>query len=356
MKYLLIDIGSTNIKSPVWQGGEISVQKTPFPPPVRDDGVHFEVDPAGILSRVREIVDDTDCDAVFFSVQMHGWLLADGAGRLLTPYISWQDRRAGAAGISLAVPKESGTSMKPNLPRAGVAAFAAESPQTFARAVRFFTLGSYLVYAFTGRNATHITDAAASGFYDVKGRTAAACGLSLPEASYDVRPVGLYRGRRIYTPCGDQQCSVLGAGGGENRYVLNLGTAAQMCTAERGFAAGNFESRPWFGGNTLCTVTGLSGGKVLGEGKKDAASLAEEYLAAAARLPERKEMLVTGGAVRWHRAVLEAAFGKMGIPYAENEGADALEGLKILALRAEKERAEAEKTQGTEKTKTGGGL
>ena len=233
MKYLLIDIGSTNIKSAVWQGGEISVQKTPFPPPVRDDGVHFEVDPAGILSRVREIVDDTDCDAVFFSVQMHGWLLADGAGRLLTPYISWQDRRAGAAGISLAVPKESGTSMKPNLPRAGVAAFAAESPQTFARAVRFFTLGSYLVYAFTGRNATHITDAAASGFYDVKGRTAAACGLSLPEASYDVRPVGLYRGRRIYTPCGDQQCSVLGAGGGENRYVLNLGTAAQMCTAER---------------------------------------------------------------------------------------------------------------------------
>ena len=332
MKYLLIDIGSTNIKSAICDGADLSAaERVPFPAPLRDDGVHFEVDPGEILSRVRGILDNADCDGVLFSVQMHGWLLSDGKN-LLTPYISWRDRRTGGS-ISLCVPRESGTSMKANLPRAGVAAFSREQPALFARAAEFFTLGSYIAFSLTGRNATHITDAAASGFYDVKAGTAAECGLRLrlPEAAYAVSWVGNYRGKRIYTPCGDQQCSVLGAGGGRDCYVLNLGTAAQLCTVEKGFAEGDFESRPWFGGDTLCTVTGLSGGKALQDGGKDAAALAAEYLSARAKLPVRKKLLVTGGALRWHHALIADALGRMGIPYFENEGADALEGLKELA-------------------------
>ena len=282
--------------------------------------------------------DGAECDEVFLSTQMHGYLLADRQRRPLTRYISWQDTRAANCGISVEIGQESGTAKKDKLPRAGVAAIARMQPELYARAAEFFTLGSYLAYAFTGKNATHITDAAASGFYNVKQKTAVACSLTLPEALWDVAPVGTYRGMRVFAPIGDQQCAVLGAGGDEQTLVLNLGTAAQMCAIEREFAVGAFESRPYFGGRTLCTVTGLSGGKRLNacsDTEEQAVRLAEEYLEAVRRLPARDRMLVTGGAFSYHRALLTRALDRMGIPYTVNEEADTLAGLKKVA---EKER------------------
>ena len=247
-------------------------------------------------------------------------------------YISWQDRRAQACGVQLKIPASSGTAMKANLPRAGVEAIRQTQTEGYGHAAEFFTLGSYIAYALTGNNATHITDAAASGYYNVRERTVYPCALRLPHAEYEVRPVGRYRGAYVYAPMGDQQCAVLGAGADEKTYVLNLGTAGQLCTVAKGYVSGNYESRPYFGGNTLCTVTGLSGGKRLkGCTKGDVPRLAAEYAQAMARLPGREKLLVTGGAYAWHRDLLEDVLGRLGVAYTVNEGADALAGLRQIA-------------------------
>lgn len=335
MRRLYLDIGSTNIKSMISDGGKCEeVFRTPFPPPVLDENGRFEVDPQSILDAVLPVVGKAGCGEVFISTQMHGYLLADARGEPVTRYISWQDRRAEHSGVRIGISAESGTSMKANLPRAGVAVIASELPEVFARAAEFFTLGSYLAWALTGNNATHITDAAASGYYNVKRHTAENFPLQLPQALYEVRPTGTYRGSLVYAPMGDQQCAVKGAGGNEETLILNLGTAAQMCTVAKGFVSGEFESRPYFGGDTLCTVTGLSGGKRLHslDGKESAVNeLAEEYAAAARRLPPRKKLLITGGAFAYYRSLLKEALEKLAVPYTVNEGADALEGLKLIS-------------------------
>lgn len=333
MKRLYVDIGSTNIKSAVSADGEFEgVERVAFPAPAVDGNFRFEVDVDKILERVHEIVDRAACEEVYISTQMHGYLLADAQRRPVTRYISWQDRRAQACGIQLKIAAPSGTAMKGNLPRAGVEAIRRTQPEVYGRAAEFFTLGSYVAYALTGNNATHITDAAASGYYNVRERTVYPCALRLPQAEYEVRSVGRYRGVYVYAPMGDQQCSVLGAGADERTYVLNLGTAGQLCTVAKGYVSGDYESRPYFGGDTLCTVTGLSGGKRLKEcGKEDVPSLAAEYAQAMARLPKREKLLVTGGAYAWHRDLLEGVLERLEIAYTVNEGADALAGLKEIA-------------------------
>ena len=335
MKRLYLDIGSTNIKSMVSREGESGeVRRTPFPAPAVADGFLYEVEAEEILARVIPIVRGSACDEVYISTQMHGYLLADDKRNLLTRYISWQDKRAEKFGVGIAVGAESGTAMKPNLPRAGVETIRRLQPGLYERAAEFFTLGSYLAFVLTGNNATHITDAAASGYYNVKERSAAICDLKLPQALYEVCPVGMCGRSAVYAPMGDQQCAVLGAGGDENTLILNLGTAAQMCAIADGFASGNFESRPYFNGKTLCTVTGLSGGKrlnTLGSDARAVFALADEYKAAMRRLPQKKNFLVTGGAYSYHRALLERALGIAGADYTVNEGADALAGLKILS-------------------------
>ena len=333
MKRLFVDLGSTNIKSMTCSDGKCGeTKRIPFPLPVVNGNHRFEVDIGEILEQIREIIDHTDSEEIYFSTQMHGYLLADSCRRPLTRYISWQDTRAESCGVDLKVEPESGTAMKANLPRAGVEAIARSFPELYARVHEFFTLGSYVAYALTGNNATHITDAAASGFYNIKTHGTVDCPLVLPKAEYEVRPVGMYKNRRVYAPMGDQQCSVLGAGADEHTYVLNLGTAAQLCTVAKGYVVGNFESRPYFSGDTLCTVTGLTGGKKLKNlGEKDISSIAAEYSNAMARLPKREKLLVTGGAFAWHRKLLEQVLAKLNLAYTVNTRADALDGLKFIS-------------------------
>ncbi|MDD6995092.1 MAG: FGGY family carbohydrate kinase [Candidatus Borkfalkiaceae bacterium] len=333
MKNLYIDIGSTNIKS-LEDGGKI--ERIPFPAPVLNANGKYEVNPFEIVGAVRRVVDSSSAERVFFSTQMHGYLLADGKGNLLTNYISWRDRRAETFGIVLPMKKENGVDMKPNLPRAGVEAVKRERPDLFAQAKEFFTLGSYVAFSLTKRNASHITDLAASGFYNVKKRSTEPFSLRLPEAYYDVAPVGEYGGKTIYAPVGDTQCAAKGSGG-DDGYVLNLGTAAQCLTRAEGFVCGDFESRPYFNGATLCTVTGLPGGGVIGAGKEDGLcdKLYGAYSAALRRLPERKKIVAIGGTVRFHRELIENVLQRIGLPFSISDGEDALSGLQKIAAENE---------------------
>lgn len=325
---LYIDIGSTNIK---WSHGK-TAGKIPFPAAFDAAYPRYEVRADEIFSIVLNLIDTHRPRRAFFSVQMHGYVLLK-EGREATGYISWRDERGKDLSPDFALTEEYGVRIKPNLPRLSLQA------QSVA-ADEFCTLGSYLVYRLTGKNTTHVTDAAASGFYNVKTGERDSCRYRLPEAVYRVQEAGRYKDTAVFSPVGDQQASVLGAWKGmENAegYVLNLGTAAQLCCTAEGFAAGDFESRPYFGGNTLCTVTGLPGGgyisRTIGTTSAKALreTLAEAYASALKKLPPRREIIVTGGVVHYHRILIEETLETLQKEYVLNEGADALAGLKILA-------------------------
>lgn len=161
---LYIDIGSTNIK---WSHGK-TAGKIPFPRrPLTRRIRATRSARTEIFSIVLNLIDTHRPQRAFFSVQMHGYVLLK-EGREATGYISWRDERGKDLPPDFALTEEYGVRIKPNLPRLSLQA------QSVA-ADEFCTLGSYLVYRLTGKNTTHVTDAAASGFYNVKTGARDAC-------------------------------------------------------------------------------------------------------------------------------------------------------------------------------------
>ena len=146
MEFLLLDVGSSFIKYSFYDNGKRAnseIYAVPFPKPLVDDGVRYEVDRALLDEAFLHIVDEAaerECTAAVISVQMHGYLLKHGGE--FSNYISWKDRRglAVAEGSEKRDLYENGTVMKANLPRASLMTY----PALVGR--EFFTLGSYLAY------------------------------------------------------------------------------------------------------------------------------------------------------------------------------------------------------------------
>ncbi len=318
---VFIDIGSTNVK---WSYSNGKVNKIPFPAPVVCENGKFEVNPELIYEIVEKLIKGVN--RAFLSVQMHGYVLLKN-GKAVTNYISWRDERASGIMPNFELSKEYGVDIKPNLPRLSL------QTQTVDFDC-FCTLGSYLAYRLTDNNKTHISDGAPSGFYNVKQKNAVKTNFELPKVSYSVEVVGEYNGTKIYTPIGDQQSAILGAvGQNYNGLILNLGTAGQMCCIESGFVAGEFESRPYFNGNTLCTVTRLIGGGTISKYSDEEIlyKLIQDYSVALKKLPPKSELTVTGGLVNYRRNLLEKVLNALKVNYVFNAECDALEGLKIIA-------------------------
>ena len=323
MKDLYIDVGSTNVK---WmESGSQTLHLLEFPSAQKSEYPYYEVPHENIFQTVKSIIETCKANRVFFSVQMHGYVLLKN-GKAVTPYVSWRDERAKSLEPRFVITKEYGVDIKPNLPRLSLQAQTVVFDE-------FCTLGSYLVYRLTGKNATHITDGAATGFYNVKNRTCDEVGFKLPFATYEVLSVGNYKNTAVYTPVGDQQASVLGAVGSEyDGIVLNLGTAGQMCCIKNGFVSGDYESRPFFNGKTLCTVTRLVGGGIIAEKTDEELEelIFNDYKTAKEKLPHSNKMIVTGGVIKYRKKLLCNVLNKLNVNYNFTQHCDALNGLKKL--------------------------
>lgn len=268
------------------------------------------------------------CERCFISVQMHGFLLRKGENEF-TDYISWRDKSGNMESPELSHIDfyERGTSLKKNLP---IVKLFGESGNVFE--CEFYTLGSYIAYLLTNKNVTHITDACASGFYMFDGSV---CkdkpfeNLKMPICCKNIECIGRYLGMDIYTPMGDHQISFLGSGTGNDKYLLNIGTATQLsCLGDGDYPAGNYEKRPYFNGQGLITVSGLVGGAELykGRGMEELINSIENALQI---LPSKSGMLVGGGGAGLVFEKLSKRFGKLNCEVAkENIGR---EGLKMIA-------------------------
>ena len=289
-----MDVGSTFVKYAVCDdisGEYVLSDKIPFPKPLDEEA--FTVDRAEIETVVKAVMAvalENKCQKVFASVQMHGFLLRYKSGEI-SDYFSW---RSGGCDLEsedlLSIDFASrGTKLKPNLPIAKLYKNREELD-----GVEFFTLGSYIAYILTGNNATHKTDACASGFYTVDGKTDSKTipGIILPKFMDEVEPCGTWCGMQILAPVGDHASSVYGSGIGEDTYLLNIGTTSQIAFVGEGDPPSDmWECRPYFEkGKTLFTLGNLFYGMY-----KDT----DKYCAEAAKiinsLSKRERILVGGG-------------------------------------------------------------
>lgn len=328
MADLLIDVGSTFIKYSVYEKGKFALQqKIKFPEPLINEGERFTVSLESIRNAIFDIFEKCDCykcEKAFFSVQMHGFVLKKKDGSF-SDYISWRDMSGDISAAELGnIDFEAmGTSLKRNLPAAKL--FLYDDGE-------FFTLGSYISYMLTGVNATHITDACASGFFfaETGKENEISKGMKKPKAYKSVTEVGYYKKIRIYTPVGDHQTSFLGSGAGDKKYLLNIGTATQLSCLDNDKIGGKHEKRPYFNSMRLHTVSGLvGGGRIIdGEGFDE---LFDRIIEAMKLLPKKNAFTIGGGGGAFVSSYLKEKLEALGFEVTLSKNNIGIEGLKMIA-------------------------
>ena len=255
---IVIDIGTTNIKSALF-----TFRKTPDDPVTQEEPLCsvveskdiqqismlpnknprvFEYNAEEIFAKTDEIINaycqsNKDIDGLVFSTQMHGCVYPDAA-RGMHVYLSWQDTRCLdlIPGTSesplerlsrLLSPEElvpAGIPVKPALAFANLYAMSCLDHRwkDLYSKMEIFSLGSYLIWRLTGRNITHISNAAPMGMADVrKGEwisglweKAGLGGIKRPEIIRELKSCGDFKRNgmtvKVYPDIGDQQISILG--------------------------------------------------------------------------------------------------------------------------------------------------
>ncbi|OBJ55175.1 FGGY family carbohydrate kinase [Mycobacterium asiaticum] len=291
---LLVDIGATYIKVGVLRPDEGIVEERSFlfPAFLSLDGLYRMVDPGVVLAAVEDAIAAVmpafgQPDQVLLSGQMHCWILTDEHNAPHTPLVTWQDNRALVKrnGIPLldqlrdALPPEvwhaAGNELRSGLPVAGI--YATDLSAIDGR-FRLHSLLSWVAAMLTGEPAfaQHITDAAASGMFDLSagswsGQITDLVGgprMLLPRVTFSPEVVGVHgaTGADIFTPVGDQQAALLGAGICEGITAFNISTGGQVARVANAPAGSRSQTRPFFDGLLLHTKTHLPAGRALTHG------------------------------------------------------------------------------------------
>jgi len=328
MKILLLDFGSSFVKYSFYDNEartNTEMLSLAFPKPVIDADGRYEVDCRMIdevLWRIMKDAELNECVAAFICVQMHGYFLKYKGE--FSNYISWKDKR-GHAYLDSTEEKalfDNGTVLKANLPRVSLRDYASLEDK------EFFTFGSYIAYKLTGNNVTHITDACASGLFNVDTCTADNLfeGLLNPMVVRELKPCGRYKNMDIYPPMGDHQISFLGASALDGEAVLNLGTAAQLSLLvdEDVERFDSIEYRPYFvKGKRIATLSGVSG--------TDTEGIISRIKSFSKAFEKTKRILISGGGASDQYDFLSSGLERLGYKVAlccNNVGNS---GLKIIA-------------------------
>lgn len=294
MKSLALDIGSSSIKGAVLDLDRNQIGATvsrPFPGPIAGlPSGWFEVAPAEVEAEVRQVFtrlleEAPEAASLFCSGQMGGVILVDAAGAPLTNYLSWRDQRTqqphGSAGSYLDAMRARWTGSElaelGGELQAGSASsllfWLAEQGQLPADAMPA-TVADYVIGRLCDAppqmHPTH-----AIGLLDLHSgtwhRTAfEALGLGPlhgPELADERRPVGHWfvGDRRIacHASFGDQQCALRGVGLTRQELSLNISTGSQVSRRTAAFEPGPYQTRRYFGGDYLNTITHLPAGRSL---------------------------------------------------------------------------------------------
>jgi sugar (pentulose or hexulose) kinase len=238
---------------------------------------------AGVLNQL--LAAAPQARGVLVAGQMGGVILVDSAGQALTNYLSWRDQRTRAkhpSGRSFLEAArqawsdrefaELGSELQAGS-AAGLIFWLTKSGQLPPRAtpatVADFALGRLCnvtpqMHPTQALGMLHLpTGTWNFEAFDKLGLAALRC----PALAGLGEPVGWYAtaGRKLpcYVALGDQQCALYGAGLAADELSLNISTGSQVSRLTSQLELGPYQTRPYFGGQFLNTITHLPAGRSL---------------------------------------------------------------------------------------------
>ncbi len=288
---ILLDIGGTYIKTAALgknQDSPTNIRKFKVPRFIENGSGRAIIPTSEFLDSIEEAIkfqleSNFLPEQIYVSGQMGGFVIENSEDFEI---VSWQDQRTLDPQFekdrveleswlknSLAF-KNTGSELRPGLPFLSLAvtrpySHKIDSQISFRSIISFVT--SYLTDFQS--DAMHVSDAAASGFFNLKKnawdddlRSKLDKSLIPPPVYNEVTKIGNSTkfGVAVFTGVGDQQASLLGTDLNEGRIVVNIGTGGPLAELkEDGKGEGKFQTRPYFGGKEIRTITHLPAGRSL---------------------------------------------------------------------------------------------
>ncbi|HEY5313259.1 MAG TPA: FGGY family carbohydrate kinase, partial [Pirellulales bacterium] len=296
MNFIGIDLGSTTIKAGVLdlERAVVSpVRSRPFPSPAPGrPAAYVEIDPDAVVQAARQLLDELrplagDCRGAVACSQMGGVVLTDATGAAVTNYLSWRDQRA----LERYPGKEHsyfdalrqrttpddwnriGRELKPGS-AAALLFWLAETGAMPEGAAMAMSLGDYVVARLCDAPAA-AEPSLALGMLDLATRSSHGDwfgrlgfgALNWPALIPFSAPAGMLALGAARVPCfpavGDQQAALFGAELAEGELSINISTGSQVASLVSEWEPGDYQTRPYFDGRFLNTITHLPAGRSL---------------------------------------------------------------------------------------------
>jgi len=298
MSYLAIDLGTTFIKGAVLDLETLQpthVRRQPFPAALPNrPPLFYEVDPLAIVAATRALVEELlphapGCRGVVLCTQMHGLVVCTPTGAPRSNAITWLDQRVltphpqGNGSyfehlkrlISAEEVTALGCELQLSRPlcylywmvESGALPDEALAPLAIADFVIAHLSGSIPPVEPTNAGAYCAFDLATGDWHWPILERLGLRHLQWPQ----VQPFGdavaeiTLTGQTLpwYAPIGDHQCALVGALLGQDELSLNISTGSQASLLTRHWLPGDYQTRPFFDGRFLNTVTGIPAGRAL---------------------------------------------------------------------------------------------
>jgi sugar (pentulose or hexulose) kinase len=297
MRFIGIDVGTSFIKGAVLDLDVPllkHIQRLPFPTQLVSSNPKFcEFDPHEIVSVIQDFIGRLflfapDCAGIVMCGQMHGMVLMNDSGEILSRCLTWRDQRAvmqhpSGSGTYFEIMtrrvgdrhlRQLGNELRPGTP-SGFLFWLAEQGKLQAGVTPVSIAETVLSVLCASPPSVDVTNAMAYGLLNLETmdwhreviEELGLGAISLPELRKHGEIIGYLKlgGRFVpcYTPVGDYQCALLGAFLEMDELSLNVSTGSQVSRLTDGLALGDYQTRPFFEGRFLNTFTHIPAGRGL---------------------------------------------------------------------------------------------
>lgn len=298
MTFLALDLGTTFIKGALLDLDSLrmsNIRRLPFPGPLPGLPTYFyEVDPMRVVATVRRLIEEllalTDsCEGIVFCTQMHGMVLCTEHGEPLSNMITWQDQRVltphpnGKGShferlqglISKEEQQQLGNELQPSRPLCYLY-WMAENGKLPDQSAYPAALNDFVIANLC--QTTPTTEPTNAGAHCLLNLSTMQWHMPIIERLgltglrwHEIHPFGAVAGEfklgRRTVPCynavGDHQCALVGAFLTQHELSLNISTGSQVTVLTPRLALGNYQTRPFFDGGFINTITGVPAGRAL---------------------------------------------------------------------------------------------
>ncbi len=297
MSFIALDLGTTFIKGALLDLDGLRlhhIQRLPFPDPLPNlPPLFYEVDPNAVVATVRALIADLlahapACEGVVMCTQMHGLVLCNEQGKALSNVITWQDQRvltphpAGNGSyferlrsqLGAQERRQLGNELQPSRPLCFLYWLAENGqlpPAAIPAGIADFVIANLCASVpsmeLTGGAAHAALNLETLGWHQPLVERLGLNNLQWPRLVAFGEVVGTLaiEGKTLpfYTPVGDHQCALVGAFLDTDELSLNISTGSQVSLLTEQLLLGDYQTRPFFDGRFLNTITGVPAGRAL---------------------------------------------------------------------------------------------